>query len=74
MDQDGNIAILKRPDGATDMEIYPETWEALADQYDGSWAFEVPLEPATGCFSTFFRTLLHGRAQSPERGRLPGVS
>lgn len=44
VDHGGNIVILKRPDGATDMEIYPMIWDALADQYEGPWVFEVPIE------------------------------
>ena len=44
VDHGGNIVILKRPDGATDMEIYPKIWDALAEQYEGPWVFEVPIE------------------------------
>jgi len=36
-----NIEILKQPEGATNMEIYPLIWEALADQYEGPWVFRV---------------------------------
>jgi hypothetical protein len=39
-----NIVILKRPEGATDMGIYPLIWEALADQYEGPWAFKVEIK------------------------------
>ena len=40
----GNIEILKRPEGATNMEIYPRIWEALSDQYEGPWIFTVELK------------------------------
>jgi hypothetical protein len=43
VDHGGNIEILKRPEGATDPEIYPLIWEALADQYEGPWVFTVPI-------------------------------
>ena len=44
VDHGGNIVILKRPNGATDQEIYPLIWDALADQYEGPWAFTVPIK------------------------------
>jgi hypothetical protein len=44
VDHGGNIVILKRPDGMADMEIYPMIWDALADQYEGPWVFDVPIE------------------------------
>jgi hypothetical protein len=44
VDHGANIDILKRPEGATNMEIYPLIWEALADQYEGPWAFEVEIK------------------------------
>lgn len=43
-DHGANIEILKRPEGATDMEIYPLVWEALADQYEGPWVFTVEIK------------------------------
>ncbi len=43
VDHGGNIVILKRPEGATDAEIYPLIWDALADQYEGPWVFTVQL-------------------------------
>jgi hypothetical protein len=39
-----NIEILKRPEGAPNMEIYPLIWEALADQYEGPWVFQVEIK------------------------------
>jgi hypothetical protein len=42
-DHGGNIVILKQPAGATNLEIYPQIWDALADQYEGPWVFTVPL-------------------------------
>ncbi len=42
-DHGSNIVVLKRPDGATDMDIYPLIWDALADQYEGPWVFTVDL-------------------------------
>jgi len=39
-----NIEILKRPEGMPDMEIYPLIWEALADQYEGPWVFQVEIK------------------------------
>ena len=44
IDHGGNIVILKRPEGATDTEIYPLIWDALAEQYEGPWIFRVPIE------------------------------
>ncbi len=44
VDHGGNIEIIKRPEGATDPEIYTLIREALADQYEGSWVFTVPLQ------------------------------
>jgi len=38
-----NIVILKQPEGATNMEIYPLIWEALADQHEGPWVFQVKI-------------------------------
>lgn len=43
LDHSSNIEILKRPEGATDMDIYPLIWDALADQYEGPWVFTVDL-------------------------------
>lgn len=43
LDHGGNINVLKRPDGATDAEIYPLIWDALAEQHEGPWIFTVPL-------------------------------
>jgi hypothetical protein len=42
-DHGGNIVVLKQPANATNPEIYPQIWEALADQYEGPWVFTVPL-------------------------------
>ena len=42
IDHGGNIELLQRPEGATDMEIYPLIWDALAEQYEGPWVFTVP--------------------------------
>lgn len=39
-----NIEILKQPEGATNIEIYPLIWEALADQYEGPWVFHVEIK------------------------------
>jgi len=39
-----NIKILKQPEGATNMEVYPLIWEALADQYEGPWVFQVEIK------------------------------
>jgi len=39
-----NIEILKRPEGMPDMEIYPLIWEALANQYEGPWVFQVEIK------------------------------
>ena len=44
MDHGANIVILKRPEGATNMEVYPLIWEALADQYEGPWVFQVEIK------------------------------
>ena len=44
MDHGANIVILKRPEGATNMEFYPLIWEALADQYEGPWVFQVEIK------------------------------
>jgi hypothetical protein len=44
VDHGADIEILKRPEGATNMEIYPLIWEALADQYEGPWVFEVKIK------------------------------
>lgn len=44
VDHGANIEILKRPEGATNMEIYPLIWEALADQYEGPWVFQVKIK------------------------------
>jgi hypothetical protein len=44
VDHGANIVILKRPEGATNMEIYPLIWEALADQYEGPWLFKVEIK------------------------------
>jgi hypothetical protein len=41
IDHGGNIELLQRPEGATDMEIYPLIWDALAEQYEGPWVFTV---------------------------------
>jgi len=41
IDHGANIEIIKRPEGATNMEVYPLIWEALADQYEGPWVFYV---------------------------------
>ena len=43
IDHGGMINVLKRPDGATDPQIYPLIWDALAEQYEGPWAFTVQL-------------------------------
>lgn len=43
VDHGGNFEILKRPEGATDSEIYPLIWDALANQYDGPWVFTVQI-------------------------------
>lgn len=43
-DHGANIEILNRPEGATNMEIYPLIWEALADQYEGPWVFQVKIK------------------------------
>ena len=42
IDHGGDIELLRRPEGATDMEIYPLIWDALAEQYEGPWVFTVP--------------------------------
>jgi len=39
-----NIEILKQPEGVPDMEIYPLIWEALADQYEGPWVFQIEIK------------------------------
>ena len=39
--QGSHINMLKRPEGATDLDIYPLIWNAMADQYDGPWVFTV---------------------------------
>lgn len=44
VDHGGRIEVLKRPAGATDQEIYPLIWDALAEQYEGPWIFTIPLE------------------------------
>lgn len=44
-DHGADIEILKQPEGATNMEIYPLIWEALADRYEGPWVFEVKIKP-----------------------------
>jgi hypothetical protein len=44
IDHGVDIEILKRPEGATNMEIYPLIWEALADQYEGPWVFQVEIK------------------------------
>ncbi|HSL46549.1 MAG TPA: hypothetical protein VK897_24155 [Anaerolineales bacterium] len=44
VDHGADIEILKQPEGATNMEIYPLILEALADQYEGPWAFEVEIK------------------------------
>jgi hypothetical protein len=43
VDHGGNIVVLKRPEGATDPEIYPLIWNAMAEQYEGPWAFTVEI-------------------------------
>lgn len=43
VDHGGNFEILKRPEGATDSEIYPLIWDAMAEQYEGPWVFKVQL-------------------------------
>lgn len=43
-DHGANIEIINRPEGATNMEIYPLIWEALADQYEGPWVFKVKIK------------------------------
>lgn len=43
IDHGGTIEVLKRPEGATDTQIYPLIWEALAEQYEGPWVFTVEL-------------------------------
>jgi hypothetical protein len=43
-DHGANIVILNQPEGATNMEIYPLIWEALADQYEGPWVFQVKIK------------------------------
>ena len=43
VDHGGNILVLQRPAGATDPEIYPLIWDAMADQYNGPWVFTVEL-------------------------------
>jgi hypothetical protein len=43
IDHGGNIVILKRPEGATDPEIYPLIWDAMAEQYEGPWVFTVEI-------------------------------
>jgi hypothetical protein len=43
IDHGGNIVILKRPEGATDPEIYPLIMDAMSDQYDGPWVFTVEI-------------------------------
>lgn len=44
VDHGANIEILKQPEGATNMEIYPLIWAALADQYEGPWVFQVEIK------------------------------
>ncbi len=44
VDHGANIEIIKRPEGATNMEIYPLIWEALADHYEGPWVFKVKIK------------------------------
>jgi len=44
IEHSANIEILKRPEGVPDMEIYPLIWEALADQYEGPWVFQVEIK------------------------------
>jgi hypothetical protein len=43
IDHGGNLVFLKRPEGATEMEMYPLVWEALAEQYEGPWSFTVEI-------------------------------
>ena len=44
VDHGGNMEILKRPENATDAEIYPLLWDALAEQYEGPQVFTVAIE------------------------------
>jgi hypothetical protein len=39
------FVVVQRPDGATDMDIYPLIWDALADWYEGPWEFIVEVKP-----------------------------
>jgi hypothetical protein len=39
------FVVMQRPDGATDMDIYPLIWDALADWYEGPWEFTVEIKP-----------------------------
>jgi hypothetical protein len=41
--QGGNIVVLKRPAGATDEQLYPLIWDAMASQYEGPWVFAVEI-------------------------------
>jgi hypothetical protein len=43
IDHGGTINVLQRPEGATDAQIYPLIWDALAEQYEGPWVFIVEL-------------------------------
>jgi hypothetical protein len=42
-DHSGRVVVLKRPGAATDAEIYPLIWDALADQHEGPWVFTVAI-------------------------------
>jgi hypothetical protein len=42
-DHGGSIVVLKQPANATNLQIDPQIWDALADQYEGPWVFTIPL-------------------------------
>jgi hypothetical protein len=45
VDHGNNFNILKRPDGMSDMELYPLIWDAFADWHEGPWVFAVNVKP-----------------------------
>ena len=44
IDHGVNIEIVKRPEGKTDDDVYPLIMNALTDQYEGPWVFNIPLK------------------------------
>jgi hypothetical protein len=45
MDHGNNFNILKRPDGMSDLELYPLIWDAFSDWHEGPWVFTVEVKP-----------------------------